>query len=466
MIAGRSAISHRAVWYNALLLGVIACAAAGCQRDYIEDADAYRIVLGTHDVEPPLLDDDQALSLGDAVRLTNHHDERLGLEGEAYVQAIIDRQRAVARFLPTVDLAPRYVRRMGDRPGSAQRDQLDVGVLGTLNLFDGFRKDAQLHLASATIESRRASLRNLQAGVLLETVAVFFEVLRREGEVEVLRNTSALQDERVRDIRSRRDAGLARPLEVSQAEAQAASTRVLLIAAQTDVRNSRSALALLTATAMASRPLVDDYDVPLQLPTLDAWQATAQARRDDIVAADRAIDAARHDVQVAVGQYYPSITLDLEYLLTVDNLRTDNQWNAVLRANLPIFSAGRIEADVRGAWSRVRQASLDASRVRREVVRDVEQAYQTLESARHQVDELNRRVASAELALRQAEGSYDAGLATNLERLTAQDELLAARLDLLTQEFVLKVAHLALLRAAGQLQQAMGLEPPSPPTDD
>ncbi len=442
---------------NALTLCAIALT-AGCSRDYVEDADHYRMVLGTHDQTAPLLDDDAPLTLHDAVRLTNHHDERLGVEGEAYVQTIIDRQRAIALFLPTVGVAPSYTRRMGDLSGTSQRDQFDVSVLGSVNLFDGFRKDAQLYRTAATIESRGAALLNLQATVLLETVAVFFDVLRREGAVDVLRNTSALQDERLRDIRTRRDTGLARPLEVSQAEAQAASTRVQLIAAQTDVRNSRSALALLTAVPMATRPVIDDYVVPLQLPMLDEWLALAQAQRQDILAADRALQAARHDVQVAVGQYYPSITLDLEYLLTIDNVSTEHQWTGVLRANLPIFSAGRIEADVRTAWSRVRQAMLDASRVRREVVREVEQAYQTFESARDQVAELNRRVAAAELALRQAEGSYDAGLATNLERLTAQDELLSARLDLLTQQFVHKVAYLALLRVSGQLQQELGLK--------
>src|SRR5690606_21081254 len=150
-----------------------------------------------------------------------------------------------------------------------------------------------------------------------------------------------------------------------------------------------------------------------------------------------------HNVEIAFGQYYPSVTLDLEYLLTVDNVATEHGWNAILRANVPIFTAGRIEADVRTAWSELRQAKLSASLVRRQVIRDVERAHQTFESTGEQVFELERRIAAAELALRQAEASYDAGLATNLERLTAQDELLAARLDLLTQQFTHKIAYLA-----------------------
>ncbi|NJL30371.1 MAG: TolC family protein [Phycisphaerales bacterium] len=157
--------------------------------------------------------------------------------------------------------------------------------------------------------------------------------------MDVLQNTVALQDERVKDITARLNAGLARPLEVSQAQAQAAATRVQLIAVQADARNSRSALALLTGVPMTQRPLVDDFAVPESgsIPTLDLWLNQALENRPDIVAAERALEAARHDVQFAIGQYYPSVTLNLEYLLVVDNYTTENQWNGVLRANLPIF---------------------------------------------------------------------------------------------------------------------------------
>jgi hypothetical protein len=54
-------------------------------------------------------------------------------------------------------------------------------------------------------------------------------------------------------------------------------------------------------------------------------------------------------------------------------------------------------------------------------------------------------------------------LATNLDRLIAQDELLSARLDLITQQYLRKAAYLALLRAAGLLQLEMGVGLPEPP---
>ena len=104
-------------------------------------------------------------------------------------------------------------------------------------------------------------------------------VAELEAAVDVLRNTSKVQDERVRDIKARQATGLARPLEVSQAEAQAAGTRVRLIAAQNSVRNARIALKLLTATGMEHRPLTDDYDPPAAVQELKRWLELAAKER-------------------------------------------------------------------------------------------------------------------------------------------------------------------------------------------
>lgn len=437
--------------------------AAGCQRQYDHDAYHYQQALGLIHEEnfagpssdPPAdLPPDRPLTLRDALVLTNRHHERLGLEGERYVQAIIDRQRAKAAFLPLVEFSPAYTRRFGDAAGRP-RDELTASVGGGINLFNGYSDVAALYRNAATIEQRRAILLNLQADLLLDAAATFFEALRRERSLEVLRHTAGVQRERLRDIAKRHETGLARPLDVSQAEAQEAETQSLLIAADADVRIGRAALSLLTGVAMDERPLLDEFTAPGEVAAVTLWLDDGEANRQDVVAADAGLRAAEHNVRVAVGRYYPSVTLNLQYLLTADNVATTHGWNAILAAHLPLFSAGLIEADVREAWSVLRQAKLDSSLIRREVRRDVIEAYAIFDSTRRRIIELNRRVAAAELALRQAEASYDAGLTTNLDRLTAQDELLAARLELLTQQFTHKTAYLRLLRAAGRLQEEM-----------
>ena len=76
------------------------------------------------------------------------------------------------------------------------------------------------------------------------------------------------------------------------------------------------------------------------------------------------------------------------------------------------------------------------------------------------------KVAAAAEALRQAERLYGAGLGTNLDRITAQDQLLSAQLSLASEEFNYKVFYLNLERSMGRIPLPETVEPPpGTPTD-
>jgi outer membrane protein len=204
---------------------------------------------------------------------------------------------------------------------------------------------------------------------------------------------------------------------------------------------------------VAGASLSDGFEVPESRPLLESWLQTARTNRHDLLAAGAAIEASRREVEVAFGQYYPSVSLNLSGFLYRETVPTARDWDALLTANLPIFSAGRIHADVRQAWSFYRQALLVRDRLQREVTQQVQQAYHDLVSSDARLAELQVRLAAAEMAFQQAEGSYRVGRATNLDRVAAQDALLDAQLQLASEEFDRKVNYLILLQASGVLRE-------------
>ena len=113
----------------------------------------------------------------------------------------------------------------------------------------------------------------------------------------------------------------------------------------------------------------------------------------------------------------------------------------MLNANIPIFTAGQIEADVRRAWSELARRHC-SSRSPAATLQGVRLAYENVTASRERLGDLQTQVQAAREALEQAEGSYRVGLATNLERLTAQSDLLSAELQLTSERF-----DQALLRA-------------------
>jgi outer membrane protein TolC len=106
---------------------------------------------------------------------------------------------------------------------------------------------------------------------------------------------------------------------------------------------------------------------------------------------------------------------------------------------------------VREAWSGLRQAALLESLVRRQAMQDVEIAYENVSASRARLTDLLTQAAAARDALNQAEASYMVGLATNLERLTAQSQLLNAELQLASEQFDQALLLLDLTRFTGRL---------------
>lgn len=468
------------------LSAATALALSGCKVDQQKEVALYRNVLDRSVPRVPDFHPDEPLTLTRAMALANQTDEELGLRGEDYVQALIAKNRAVANFIPTVSFQPSFVVEQrargangssgtgpistgifsdsgstsvngGSTSGGSFRSGGDVShrfeapVVGGLNVFRGFGDVANLRQAEAVIAQRRELLLDLQSTVLLNVAQVYYQVLRSERSAQVLRNSLTLQEARLADVEQQFKNGLAIRLSVAQTRAQVDATRTALIQAQSDVRNGRSTLALLIGAPAVRGALSDEFPVPSNRAEEGEFEREALAHRADLRAAQAGIAAARQGVEVAVAQYYPSVSLNVSGFLYREFYVDSTKWDAILTANFPIFSAGIIEADVRAAWSRLRQAALNESAVRRGILHDVQIAYENVVASERRIHELEDEVLAAEDALQQARNAYANNLAINLDVLTAQNELLNAQLQLAGVQFDRTVFYLDLIRATGQL---------------
>lgn len=486
---------------------------SGCTVNQAVEVDRYESVLRL-DGPPVAFRAGQTLSLREALALANQHNEDLGLEGEQFLRALVNRRRAVANFLPTLDLVPVFSFRdeaggggtgssvgsdaggsddaaNGDTGtdtgtgtdagtgggngtdtgttsgfgvgGGSDTETFDVPLEATINLFNGFRDVNRYRRDDFVIAQRRDLLLSVQERVLLDTARVYFGVLQAEAAAAVLTASLDVQQQRLLDTRRRVGAGLAQPLEVAQTESQLSQTRVRRIDARRDAANGRALLALLTGRPVQRSPLMPDYALPAVVGPIGEYFATAETSRRDLTAAAAAAMAARYAVDIAFGQYYPSVSLDLTGYLYRESPPDDRAWDGLLVANVPIFAAGRIHADVRDAWSFFREAMLLRSRLRRVVRQELETAHNELAAAEARLAELQVQLAAAEEAFRLAELTYQIGLADNSDRIQAQDNLLAAQLALAAGQYERATFYLDLVRAAGRLREELES---LPQTDD
>jgi outer membrane protein len=458
---------------NAILLCAFCALAAtlsGCVNQRAEIAK-YRLILDRDVSAPvPALTPDEELSLVRALLLANQDNENLMIRGEDFVQAMTDKDRAFSAFLPTITLQPGYTiidnsevsntstgvgRPSGTSGGFKTVGQtlrrFEAPVNGTANLFRGFRDLAALDAADWTIEQKRQLMLDAQETLMLEVVGAYYQVLVAERSIDVLKRSLEAQQERVRDAQGRINAGTGKPLDLAQAEAQAASTRVELVQSMGDAANARTLLAFLIGAREVSGPLRDEFAPPADPGSVEDMLQAAWHNREDYKAAQAVVEASVHNVQAAIGEYYPSVTLNVTGYLFRENFENASKWNSLLSVSLPIFSAGVIEADVRTAWSRLRQAALEQSLIGRQIEQEVRQRYQNLATSTQKLKELDAQIAAAAEAYRQARAGFNAGTAIFLDVLTAQNVLLNSELEVSTEAFNQRVIYFDLLRSTGQM---------------
>jgi outer membrane protein TolC len=460
-----------------VIIGILtAISVLGCRFNEDKEVARYRQVLDTcatsMSANCPATMPGHTLTLQQAMAIANQNSERLAISGENYVQTLIAKDLAYCAFLPTVGVGAVWTG-MGNPmlpSGAGPFSQFvpthawDVPLNLQLENLNPFRDVAAIQAAAADTQKQHATLLDMQAQVLVEVAQVYYQVLRTTRVAQVLENSVTVQDNRVQDLQNKLRAGTVRALDVSQAKAQAASTRVELLGTRNDTAKALSTLAFLIGVPKVQSALVDDFNVPAT-PSLDELRHTAAANRQDILAARAAVDAATRAAESAFEQYFPSVSVNLTKFLHRESFPQESLWAAVFEVNAPIFSGFQIEASCRTALSQLRQARQTLSLTQRQVLENVEIVYANFTYSRAVLEQIQIELQAANDAYNQAVQAYNAGVSTNLETLIAQDQLMAAQVRQASQEFEYKVSYLTLLRTVGLLcPTGASLQKPMPTT--
>jgi outer membrane protein len=437
------------------LLAAVCLFVAGCATEQKNEIATYRKVIDNNQPAAVRLTPDGVVTLTDALKLAVQNEEQLSLQGENYLQALLAKDKAFASFLPNISLSADWsYTHQGSQSVSYQssaRQQTTASVPGQWNLFNGFRDYFSVKSADQSIEQQRQLVFDLQQTVLLDVAQTYYQILTSEQSVDVLSNSLKAQEANVQTLQEQFRVGAARRLDVAQAESQASATHVSLLQAEADVRTARAMLVYLVDAPILTNPLRDDFEPPATVSPLNNWIAAAESGRQDLAAADAAVRAARYNVEVAFGQYYPSVALNTSYNILDPPFQAGTLWDAIFSFNVPIFTGGLIRAEVRTAWSQYRSAALTQEQLKRQIDQTVRTAYVELQLAHDELGELQNEVLAARDEYYLAEMLYKNGGGTYLNVLQAQATLLSTQLQLTTEQFARKTAYFNLLRSAGEL---------------
>ena len=338
-----------------------------------------------------------------------------------------------------------------------------VGATGTQTLFNGFQTGNRTRQAESQVFAARETLRNAEQTVLLSAVTAYMNLLRDGAVLELQRSNVNVLEATLRQTRDRFSAGEVTRTDVAQAESRLAAGRSQLLTAESNYVTSkaqyRQVIGLEAGKLTPAMP-VDRFSPR----TLVAARARAATEHPTITVANYNVDVAVFQVKVAEGALYPTLQLQgsvNKSFGSTTNLNSLQNFSASIGGQLsvPIYQGGQEYATIRQAKETLGQRRLDLDTARDQVQSTVTQAWGQLEAAKAQIESTTAQVNAAEIALNGVREEARVGQRTTLDVLNAQQDLVNARVALVTAQRDRVVASYTVLAATGAFSpQVLGLK--------
>jgi outer membrane protein len=325
----------------------------------------------------------------------------------------------------------------------------DFGRINTLRSQRAISRAADFQLDSAGDDLvTRTSQAYFNVLVAMETLAA------AEAQEAALKKQFDFADKRL-------EVGLAPITDVHEARAQYDAARANTIVVRNALEDAYQALTEITGQPIRNlKALPQDFQP--QLPSsqgVDEWIAAAIENNPDLKAQEYLLQSADADIQTTRAGHLPSLYLGASYSdsKTVSGGSSfgdgDGNRGGTLSLNLsvPIFSGGATSSRVRQAIAQRDVTQDQLEQLRRGLVRNTRNAYQTLVAGVSEVEARKAAVFSARSAYEASQVGLEVGTRTVLDVLVNQQTLFNAEREYALARYNFLQNRLLLEQAAGSL---------------
>lgn len=370
-------------------------------------------------------------------------------------------QKAAGR--PSVTTSSQYLEFV--KQSSTSFISPDRVLTGQLNLsvpiYSGGAVRNGVRGADARVSAGRADVRATESSIFSQTVAAYMDVLRNQAVVGLQANLVDVLRVNLQATGDRFEIGDLTRTDVAQSQSRLALAQSDLRTAQANLVSARETYAQLTGKA------ADGLQPPPPLPGFPAGVEEAEDvaldQNPDIAAARERARAAGFDIAVAGAGRLPRLSAITgssynNYLGTLNSPtgvpfpQVSTTAQVGLQLSLPLFQGGLPAAQRRQAQARQAAALEQAVAAERAVIAQVRSAWSSWQAATAVIASAQSAVDAAALGLEGVRAENSIGNRTILDTLNAEQELLNARVQLVTARRNAYVAGFSLLAAMGRAE--------------
>jgi len=313
--------------------------------------------------------------------------------------------------------------------------------------------------AQAGVTASRAQEMTVREESVLLVVSQYLGCQRAAADVAAAQSrvelAQALHDQ-ASDLQKN---GVGTGIDTLRANVQLQNEKQRLILAQTQLETSLFGLARLLSIDPQRHIDIADQVEFFQTPEVSADQTLTHAysTRPELRQIAAQQRQAELELQSAKDERLPKFSINgawLEQGLGPLSVIPVYQYEGDVR--IPLFTGGRIQAARDKADLAIRQIKQQELETRNRIALEVKTAIARLDSARNEVNVANLGIDLARQEVGQARDRFQAGVANNIEVITAQDELARANDNQIAALYRYNQARADLAHAAGQMEALYG----------
>jgi outer membrane protein TolC len=406
------------------------------------------------------------LTLREAVQLALKQNPEVQIANLNLAQSVQDRNIARSGLLPQADMqaldrATRYnIYALFGRqfPGLSEHGGpfqfFQAGPNFSMPVFDLtlWRRWESAHQGIRSSEAQETTVR--EQTVLL-VVSQYLGGMRAGAAVVAARSRVDLAQALYDQAADLQKNGVGTGLDTLRANVELQNEKQRLIEAQTQEEVALYGLVRLLNLDPHQKVELADQPSFFQTPEFEASQSLEQAfiTRPEMKALEARERIAVLAKKTASESRLPSINLGGDWAYQGLSLpRAIPTYVFQISLDVPLFTSGRIHAQIARSDLELKKVARERADLRDQIALEVKTGIAQLQSARHEVDVANLGVKLAQEEVSQARDRFQAGVANNIEVITAQDALARANDNQIAALYGYNQSRADLAHAIGQTE--------------
>lgn len=292
-------------------------------------------------------------------------------------------------------------------------------------LFAGFKIKNSIELSKNVLEAEKSMAEFSKEEVVHQAIKLYVDLYKAQQSQKLIQENIKRATQRVNDFKAMMNNGIIAKNDYLKAELQVSNYKVAFEEAVSNEEIISYELALLLKMNESTHFNIKE----IELVVLE--NAANSIDRKDVKALNSQIEAAKNNVKIAQGNYFPAISLMSGYIaLDMKNVVTvTNAMNFGVGVSYDVSSLFKNNKEVKVAKSRVEELEYTLTNLNDKVKLEIKEADTNLKLAKNQYKVYQEAVNQATENFRIIKDKHDNGLADTNDLLDAETQQLQSQIS-------------------------------------